>query len=97
MAILTREQLTERMRSVFGDDTSDETLNFIGDITDTVTDYETRIQENADFKKKFEDNDKEWRKKFKERFFSGVETPPEPSEPTPKNKITFEELFTERN
>ena len=96
MAVRTREEILNMVRTRIGDDTSDEALGFVEDIQDTIADYETRANgDGTDWKKKYEDNDKEWRTKYRERFFSG--TPggePEPPEDKPK-RMTYEELFKE--
>lgn len=96
MAVLTREQLMEAIRTQIGDDTSDSALSLIENITDTVNDYETRANtDGTDWKKKYEDNDNEWRKKYRERFFSGTPAgSTEEPEDNPK-KLTFDELFKE--
>ena len=53
------------IKSKFGDDTSDETIALLEDISDTLD----TIKEGADWKKKFDDNDKMWREKYTSRFF----------------------------
>lgn len=70
MAIRTREEILNSIKERFSDDTSDETLSLIEDVTDTLTDYETRTKDSTDWKTKYEENDKEWRTKYKERFFN---------------------------
>ena len=96
MAVLTREQLMEAVRTHVGDDTSDSALALIENINDTVNDYETRANgDGTDWKKKYEDNDKEWRTKYRERFFSGdVGVNTDETDDKPK-KLTFNELFKE--
>lgn len=96
MAVLTREQLMEAVRTQVGEDTSDSALALIENINDTINDYETRANNGGtDWKKKYEDNDKEWRTKYRDRFFSGgVEGDDDTPDPTPK-KLTFDELFKE--
>lgn len=96
MAIKTREEILASLRDRIGDDTSDETLAFVADITDTLTDMETRASGQTDWKKKYEDNDAEWRQKYRDRFFSAPDerggVDPRPIETRTK---TFEELFKE--
>ena len=69
------EDLMSSAKSLFADDSSDEVLNFLEDLTDSyteqdVTSYETRI---AELEKKVEDTDNEWREKYKARFFEPKE------------------------
>lgn len=93
MAVRTREELLDAVRTRIGDDTSDDALAFIEDMQDTLNNYENN---NAtDWKKKYEDNDKEWRTKYRDRFFrGGVEEEDDTPDPTPK-RLTFDDLFKE--
>lgn len=94
MAIKTKAELLELVKARIGDDTSDEALAIIEDVTDTLDDYETRIADSGDWKARYEQNDAEWRKKYKERFFAPTEEPEEPDEPEEvEEKRTFEDLF----
>ena len=97
MAVRTREEILESVRARVGEQTDDETIAFIEDISDTLTDLETRAKgDGTNWKTKYEENDAEWRKKYTERFYSSDPNPdPEPpkSDDTPKPK-TFAELFT---
>lgn len=80
-----------------GEDNSDEAIGLLEDITDTLTDYETRTADSTNWKQKYEDNDKEWRDKYKERFMSGDSSKDEQiieEEEKPK-RYTFEDLFKE--
>lgn len=67
MAVLSHDDLLTAVKTLVGDRDDDETLNILGDITDTINDSE-------DWKGKFEENDKMWRTKYKERFFTPDET-----------------------
>ena len=94
MAIKTKAELLELVKARIGDDTSDEALAIIEDVTDTLDDYETRIADSGDWKARYEQNDAEWRKKYKERFFAPTEEPEEIDEPEEvEEKRTFEDLF----
>ena len=96
MAVKSTEEIMTLIKDRFGDDTSDETLAFLEDISDTFNDLETKASgDGEDWKAKYEQNDKEWREKYKERFFSKEPTPnqdpdPEPEDNSPK---TFDDLF----
>lgn len=97
MAVRTREEILESVRVRVGEQTDDETIAFIEDISDTLTDLETRANgDGTDWKAKYEENDTEWRKKYTERFYSSEpEANPElpKTDDTTKPK-TFAELFT---
>ncbi len=96
MAIRSREELLNAVRERIGDDTSDEAIAFIEDVQDTINNYESNNNgDGIDWKKKYEDNDKEWRTKYRNRFFnSGDEGDNDDPDPTPK-RLTFNELFKE--
>lgn len=99
MSVKSKEDLLNGAKAIFGESETDEVLEFLGDVTDTLNDYENRVNDKEDWKKKYEENDSSWRKKYKERFFSSNENEPdnsldnidEPDEPdSPKN---FSDLF----
>ena len=99
MSILSREQLLEKIKQRVGEDTSDEALSFIEDVSDTIADYESRSTSTTNWEQKYKENDEAWRKKYRERFFStpsGEETPPpeEADEEKPKSYY-FDNLFKE--
>lgn len=97
MGVKTREEILEELRARVGEQTDDETIAFLEDVTDTLSDLETKAKgDGTDWKTKYEENDAEWRKRYTERFYSSAPNPdtepPKPDEPSkPK---TFDELFT---
>ena len=97
MAVRTREEIITQVRARIGEQTDDETIAFLGDITDTLSDLETKANgDGIDWKAKYEENDSEWRKKYTERFYSSdqnTDINDNKSDDTPKPK-TFAELFT---
>ena len=97
MAVKTREEILAEVKARLGEQNDDETIAFLEDFSDTLSDLETKAKgDGTDWKAKYEENDAEWRKKYTERFYSSEpETNHEPPKPddTPKPK-TFAELFT---
>ena len=99
MAVKTREEILETIRTRVGDQTDDETISFLEDVTDTLTDLETRANGDCEnWEQRYKDNDEAWRKKYKERFFSSEPGEPgEPGEPKQEGEEakpkTFEDLF----
>ena len=91
MAILSKDELFTKIKGLIGDDSSDETLAILEDFQDTVNDYDDRAKE--DWRTKYEQNDSEWRAKYKERFFFFffITKNKEPDEN--KRRFTFEDLF----
>lgn len=69
--VKTKEDILKAIKDRIGEDTSDETIALLEDITDTLNDYDTKTKDNTDWKTKYEDNDKAWRQKYRDRFFNG--------------------------
>ena len=70
MAIKTRDDLLKSLNALFGDDSTDENLSILEDITDTLDDYEKKTADKTDWKTKYEQNDADWRKKYRDRFMT---------------------------
>lgn len=70
MAVISKEDLLKRISERIGEDNSDEVLSLLEDVSDTITYFEKRDSE--DWKTKYEENDAEWRKKYRERFENGT-------------------------
>lgn len=98
MAVRTKEEILEAIKTRVGEQTDDETISFLEDVSDTFTNLETRTNgDGEDWKTKYEENDKMWRERYTTRFFSKEPEPdPKPeSEPEPEVKKTFSDLFKE--
>ena len=101
MSILNKEQFFNKINERIGNDTSDEAIAFMEDMADTYN----ALCSNANasdaevWKKKYEDNDAAWKKKYTHRFFSGGEmnySPYSDEDDAPDNNrenITIDELF----
>lgn len=95
MAVKTMEEILESLRGRFGEEPTDEDITMLEDITDTFTDFEDKTKDATNWKNKYEENDKAWKKKYSERFFSKeVEKPEEKDEPEGDEMRTYEDLFT---
>lgn len=98
MSVLTREDFFTRLNDFVGDNSSDDAISFVEDMTDTYNDIETRANgDGTDWEQRYRENDEAWRKKYRSRFFSG--TAPYPREDEiheEKREITYEDLFTEK-
>lgn len=96
----SRDEILTAIREIIGDNNSDEAIALIEDVTDSFTD------EESEWKRKYEENDRDWRKRYMDRFMN-----PEPMpETTPEkviedntedvktelNDVTFDDLFEER-
>lgn len=100
MAIRTSEELMQAVRERVGEDTSDETLAFISDISDTLAHLTGKNNEQTDWERKYRENDEAWRKKYRDRFFGNGDNDNDEDEPprSPNRntkKLTFEDLFKE--
>lgn len=105
MAVVEKSELIKRVREILGEAPDEYGLGLMEDLADTLdsnsAETMTREQIEAEVREEFEERisniDKEWRKKYADRFEScGINEPdPDPDpEPEPK-KVKFEELFKE--
>lgn len=100
--ILSREELLSAVRNIFGEDSTDEQISFIENLSDTVSDFEERITSSGDWKVKYEENDASWRRRYTERFVNPSITPDKIIEEQKEDIIddgspkSFAELFKER-
>ena len=90
----SKEEILDSLRVLLGDNTSDEALTLIEDVTDTLE------EPTVDWEAKYKENDASWRQRYRDRFFGApaAEDPaPEPEDkPAPEIK-TFEDLFTKED
>lgn len=100
MAVKTIDEIMASVKARIGEDTSDEALAFVEDISDTLNDIASNNKDNIDWKAKYEENDKTWREKYRQRFFDGE--PKDDPKKKPEEEVTgddkpktFEELFKE--
>nr|DAY39931.1 MAG TPA: hypothetical protein [Caudoviricetes sp.] len=95
MAVKKSDELLKNFSDIVGENNEDNVISFIEDLTDTLNNVDTE-----NWKEKFETNDAEWRKKYRERFLD-VKTESESeseSESEPEDGIQpkdFEDLFEE--
>ena len=103
MAVLSREDFLANIRGRVGEDTSDEAMKFIEDMTDTFDDLVSKTSDKENWKAKYEENDKAWRTKYRDRFFSSEATTPAEAKAEQTEDVvadgeetTFEDLFVGR-
>lgn len=92
MAVRTTEEILESIKFRVGDSTDDVDLEFLEDVTDTLSDLSSKTEGQEDWKTKYEENDKQWREKYRDRFFEKKEEQEEEKE-EPETPKTFEDLF----
>lgn len=92
MAVKTFAELIDRVRAYTSDRTDDETLSLLEDVNDTL---------KEDWQKKYEENDRDWRTRYKARFEGGTleepadETVEETESESREESITVNDLFKE--
>lgn len=101
MSVVSKESLLERIRDITGSENaeSDESISLLEDLSDTFEDLSSQVLQAGDYKKKYEENDAEWRKKYHDRFFSVAEETTskedDKDEDEDVEKKTYESLFKE--
>lgn len=96
MAIKTRDELIAQISARIGEDTSDEAIALIEDVTDTFDDLSGRANgDGTDWKAEYERNDKEWREKYVARFSSTSDDKDDKVDDKGGNEkeYTYENLF----
>ena len=97
--IKTKEEILTSIKAKLGEDTSDEALAIIEDVSDTLDDLTAKTTDTTDWKAKFEENDKAWRTKYSERFFKSpaedkTDVPPSNEDDADDKKYSYDDLFT---
>lgn len=92
MAVRTTDEILESIKTRVGDSTEDADLKFLEDVADTLSDLKSKTEGQEDWKTKYEENDKQWREKYRDRFFEKKEEQEEKKE-EPEAPKTFEDLF----
>ena len=105
MAVLSKEDYLNRVKTIVGEDMSDENVSLIEDFSDTYDDLESRANvdttSDEEWQKKYDDLDAEWRKKYTDRFFSSEDTgetntgTKDSNEEVDESPKTFDDLFEE--
>ena len=95
MAVLSKDELIEKVKKYVGDRTDDETIEIIEDISDSIDSSDAE-----EWKKKYKENDKMWRDKYISRFVEKDDDDDEDGEDTSteheeeeKEYTSFEDLF----
>ena len=86
--VLTKEEFLSKIKERIGENPTDEDISFVEDMTDTID----SLSQGDDWKKKFEENDAMWRKKYTERFFTPDKEPDKEPEKEPEETKDSEEI-----
>lgn len=104
MAVLTREQFMERLNTLTGGKTDDDTLTMIKDFSDTFKSLEEKEDVNAvrgEYEEKLKTLEDTWRNKYRDAFFNGAEEEKKDvieekeDDEEKEEPHTYEELFKE--
>lgn len=95
MAIRTKDELIGMIRGRIGEDTSDEALALLEDLTDTMDDFENRVTDPENWKEKYTQLDADWRKRYRDRFSDSSvgEVEERKTGSDPETILTYEDLF----
>lgn len=94
--VKTKDEILESIKAKIGESTEDSDLELLENISDTLNDFENKTKDATDWEAKYNENDKQWRQKYKDRFFSDNSDDNETFEEKPKeepNQKTYENLF----
>lgn len=99
MAVKSREEIVAQLSARIGADTSDDAIALIEDVTDTLSDLETKATgDGKDWKSEAERIDREWREKYIARFSGNGDDDEQDNLPKPRERkpLSFDELFKEK-
>jgi hypothetical protein len=72
MSVLNREEFFARLDARLANDTTDEGISFLEDMTDTYNELERKANgDGIDWETKYKELDESWKKRYRHRFFSG--------------------------
>lgn len=93
--VRTKDEILNLVKDIIKDDTSDSALSLVEDLSDTLDARET--SDETDWKTKYEENDAQWRQRYRDRFFSKPaqeeEEPDDPVSEETNEPKTFSDLF----
>ena len=92
MAIKTRDEIMTSLKTILGDNTSDEAIALVEDVHDTIGegDLARRVKELETEKTEL---DNSWRKKYRDAFFTGEPEQVDEPKDEPSTPKSFEDLF----
>lgn len=87
-------EIIETVKTRIGDNPDDESVAFLEDITDTLTDYDNKTKDNTDWKNKYDELDRSWKEKYISRFSEVVEDSKNDVEDEVETPERYDDLFT---
>lgn len=96
MSILNRDDYFSRVNEIVGSNTDEKSIKFVEDMTDTFNDLENKANsDGADWERKYHELDESWKKKYKQRFFTGKSSLVDDTTKEDTTKTEFSDLFKE--
>lgn len=96
MAILNRDEYFSRVNEIVGTNTDEASIKFVEDMSDTFNDLENRANsDGSEWERKYHELDESWKKKYKQRFFSGTSSIVDDTIHQEKEKTVYSDLFKE--
>lgn len=103
---LNREEFMSAISAIVGERTDDEAISFVENMTDTYDGFDNSEKDKTieELKKSLVHTEQAWRKKYRDRFYSGTDEEENPSnQPLEEDKdemieaeeITIDDLFDE--
>lgn len=101
--VKTKDELLSDIKSLIGERDDDDAIQFLEDFSDTVDAF----SDADEWRRRYEENDRGWRERYRARFFDGgsVEPAPTPGEVVERHdedaedeslEYTYEELFEKK-
>lgn len=91
MAIKTREELIANVSDIIGENNSDEALQLLTDLRDTLG-SQTDAQRITELENQLAEQDASWRKRYRDAFMNGADESFE--EENNRKPKSFDDLFT---
>ena len=96
--VKSKEEIIASLKSIIGEDNSDEAITLLEDVTDTLSvDNSAITAELEEMKQKYTDLDNEWRKRYRDRFYGDVDTSEDDvlRDALKPQALTYDSLFEE--
>lgn len=96
--VKSKEEIIASLKSIIGEDNSDEAITLLEDVTDTLSvDNSAITAELEEMKQKYTDLDNEWRKRYRDRFYGDVDTSEDDvlKDALAPQALTYDSLFEE--
>lgn len=94
--IRSKDEIIKIISSRIGEEPTEDDISLLEDVTDTISDFENKTADTTNWKEKYEENDKAWKKKYTERFLNNDikdELFDDDKDDVPE-KLTYDDLFT---